>query len=355
MQNHSLPPAALMLRQCAFVMRASRALYAVARLDVAEILSSGPASSREIAAKVGADAATVRRLLRAVVAQGVFEEETPDCFRLNPAGELLRGGVPGSQRAGVLFTAGDLQWHLWSDWMETVRTGRATVERVRGMHVFERLAEAPEEAALFDQAMESFSAALSAPLLASYDFGAFGCIADIGGGTGRLLADILAANPGVRGVLFDVPSTATRAAQLLEASGVTQRCNLVSGDFLKSVPQGADAYLLKHILHDWDDSRATEILANCRRAMADQATLLIVERVMPEKAETGRAVEAYLVDLEMLLNTPGGRERSAAEYRALLSGAGFELTRVVPTTAPVSVIEARPSRTELSPSAPRAR
>ena len=157
-----------------------------------------------------------------------------------------------------------------------------------------------------------------------------------------MLADILVAHPDVRGVLCDLPHVVAAAPPLLEASGVAERCKVVAADFFAGAPEGADAYVLKSVLHDWDDARAIAILANCRKAMAPTATLLVVERVMPEKAEQGRAVEAYLLDLEMLVLTPGGRERTEAEFRVILSDAGFATTRVVPTTAPVSVIEARP-------------
>ena len=343
MCNQDQVPPALMLRQLAFVMRASRALYAVAELGIADILAGGPMTSAELAARVKTDPPSLRRLLRALVAQGVFEEPAPDRFRLNAAGELLRRDVPGSQRAGVLFTAGEMRWQLWSDFLESVRTGQAAVERAFGKTVFERHAENAEESALFSQAMASFSAAISAPVIAACDFAPFRSIADVGGGTGRLLADILAANPDARGVLFDLPEVVAAAPPLLEASGVAERCRVVAGSFFESVPAGADAYLLKSVLHDWDDARSIAILSNCRKAMAAKARLLIVERVMPETAERGRAVEAYLLDLEMLLMTPGGRERSESEFRAILSAAGFEMMRILPTEAPVSVIEAEPA------------
>ena len=333
---------ALMLRQLAFAMRVSRALYAAAQLGIADLLAGGPMTSGQLAVAAGADAQSLRRLLRALVAYGVFEEDAPDRYGLNAAAELLRRDVPGSQRAGVLFTAGDMTWQLWLDFLESVRTGHSVVERTFGRNVFERHAEDSEESALFGQAMAAFSAALSAPLIAAYDFSSFKCIADVGGGTGRLLADILAANPKAQGILFDLPDVTTAAPSLLEASGVAGRCKLVAGNFFEGVPVDADAYMLKHILHDWDDARAIAIISNCRKAMARNATLLIVERVMPERAEQGRAAEAYLVDLEMLVHTPGGRERTESEFRAILSAAGFARMRVVPTTTPVSVIEARP-------------
>jgi len=342
MSEQSKVPPALLLRHLAFVMRASRALYVGAQLGVADILAAGPMSSGEIAAQAGTDAPTMRRLLRALVAQGVFEEEAPDLFRLNPAGDLLRNDALASQRAGVLFTAGDLRWQLWSDLFECVRTGEAAIERTFGKNVFERHAENAEESALFNQAMASFSAALVPPLIAAYDFAAFRYIADVGGGTGRLLAGILSANPNVRGVLFDLPNVVSAALPLLEASGVAARCKIEGGSFFEDVPAGADAYLLRAVLHDWDDERAIAILANCRRAMTGEATLLIVECVMPERAEQGKMADAYLLDLEMLVNTPGGRERTAAEFTSILEAAKFCVTRIVPTTTPVCLIEARP-------------
>ena len=341
-KQQQIPPA-LTLRQLALVMRASRALYAAAELGVADLLAGGPMASAELAARAKSDPQSMRRLLRALVAQGIFEEVGPDRFALNAAGELLRQDAPASQRAGVLFSAGGTAWQLWSDFLECVRTGQPAVERAFGKTVFERNAENAAESALFSQAMAAFSAAVSAPVIAAYDFAPFRCIGDVGGGTGRLLADILAANPAAQGILFDLPEVVAAAPPLLAAGGVAERCRIVGGSFFEAVPAGADAYLLKAVLHDWDDARCGAILANCRKAMAPAARLLILERVMPETALRGRAVEAYLLDLEMLLMTPGGRERSESEFRAMLSAAGFETTRILPTTAPVSVIEARPS------------
>ncbi|MEK1852267.1 MAG: methyltransferase [Phyllobacterium sp.] len=337
MSAQSQTPAQL-LRRLSLVMRASRALSVAAQLGVADILASG-----EIAAAAGVDGATLRRLLRALVAFGVFEEEAPDRFRLNPAGELLRRDIAGSQRAGVLFTAGDMRWQLWLDLLECVRTGQAAVERAFGKTLFERNAQNTEESELFNQAMASYSAALSAPIVAAYDFGSFGCVADIGGGTGRLLADILVANPIARGVLFDLPNVVAAAPPLLAASGVAERCEVVAGSFFDDVPDGADAYVLRAVIHDWDDARAAAILSNCRRAMTSAGTLVIAERVMPEKAEQGRAEDAYLLDLEMLVNTPGGRERTEAEFQAILRTAGFGPARVITTAAPVSILDARPA------------
>lgn len=340
MSNPAPASPALMLRQLSFAMRVSRALYAGVELRIADILASGAQTSAEIAAKTGTHAPTLRRLLRALVAYGVFEEQAPDIFRLNAAGELLRKDAPGSQRAGVLFTAGAARWELWSDFLESVRTGQAVVERAFGKNIFEQLRDDTEESALFNQAMTSYSAALSAPVVAAYDFSSFGRIVDVGGGNGRFLTDILAANSRVHGIVFDLPNVVTMATALVNASAAVERCEIIAGDFFESIPSGADAYLLKQVIHDWDDARCVAILTNCHKAMSPAAKLLIVERVMPEKAEAGRAADSYLLDLEMLVNTPGGRERTEAEFSDILIEAGFRLTRIVPTSAQVSVIEA---------------
>lgn len=337
----SLPPASY-LRQLAFMKNISRALYAAADLGLADILASGPAASGEVAARAGADGAAVRRLLRILVAFGVFEEPTPDRFQLNSTGELLRRDATGSLRAGLLLTAGQMRWRLWSDFLECVRTGRAAIDSTFGKNLFERHAENDEESATFHNAMAAYSAAESGPLIEAYDFSRFSRIADVGGGTGRFLAHILAATPKSLGTLLDLPNVLRAAPSLLEESGVADRCELVSGSFFDDVPSGADAYVLKSVLHDWDDERATAILANCRKAMAPTAVLVIAERVMPEKAEEGRAMEAYLLDLEMLVNTPGGRERSESEFRTILGAAGLRLTHVVSTPVPMKLVEARP-------------
>jgi O-methyltransferase len=195
---------------------------------------------------------------------------------------------------------------------------------------------------LFSEAMALYSAALSAPLMAAYDFRSFRRLADIGGGTGRLIADILAAHPSTRGILFDLPNVAERVLTLLQASGVEARCEVVGGSFFDGVPPDADAYLLRAILHDWDDARSIVVLKSIRKATVEDAVLLIVERVLPEKAEMGKAVNSYLLDLEMV-NTPGGRERSESEFREILNAAGCGPLRVIPTSTAKSILEARPA------------
>jgi hypothetical protein len=191
--------------------------------------------------------------------------------------------------------------------------------------------------------MASYSAARSPPLLAAYDFGSIRRIADIGGGTGRLIADILAAHPGTQGILFDLPHVVAGAPPLLAASGVEARCEVVGGSFFDGVPPGADAYMMVAVLHDWDDDRSIAILKSIRKAMAEDAIVLIMENVLPERAEASTAVDSYLLDLEMLVNTPGGRERSKSEFSQILKAAGFGPLRLVQTTTATSIVEARPA------------
>jgi O-methyltransferase domain/Dimerisation domain len=329
------------IRLVALGMRASRALEAVARLGVADVLADGPRSSGEIAAATSTDALSIRRVLRALAAFGIFEEREPDLFALNQAADMLRTEASRSMKAGAMFLAGDLRWRLWADLRESIRTGEPAFGRVLGSDMFTYYETHAEEAALFNNAMASFSAGMSPAILAAYDFSHFRCLVDVGGGTGRLLADILAANAALAGILFDLPRVVAAAPAVLQAGGVAARCRIESGSFFDAVPAGGDAYLLKFVLHDWDDARAEAILTRCRAAAAEGATLLIVERVMPERAQAGQAAEAYLLDLEMLVATLGGRERTESEFRTLLAATGFELLRVVPTTSPVSVLEAR--------------
>jgi len=342
MNNETQVPPALRVRELTLVMRASRALYAAASLGIADILAGGPLSSGEVAARSGTGVSTMRRLLRALVAHGVFVEESPDLFGLNACAELLRRDVPESLQALVLLSSGDTHWQLWLDFLESVRTGQAASERAFGKDLFQHYAEEPMQAAVFNRAMTSLSSALSAPVVAAYDFSPFACIADVGGGNGRFLADVLIANPAVRGVLFDLPHVVAGNV-LMSQPKVAERCAVVAGDFFAAVPAGASAYLLKQVIHDWDDARALAILKTCRKAMTATARLLIIERVMPARAQEGRAAEAYLLDLEMLVITSGGRERTEAEFNALLATAGLRVNRIVPTSSPVSVIEAQPA------------
>jgi hypothetical protein len=223
--------------------------------------------------------------------------------------------------------------------LHTVKTGETAFDHHFGMNLWQYRAVHPEDAKTFDEAMADHTALSNKTILASYDFTSFGTIVDIGGGDGSLLAAILKAHPGMKGILFDIPSVAAKAERRMEAERLSDRCEIVSGDFFEYVPPGGDAYILKAVIHDWDDERAKAILTNCHHAMAKDGKLLLIEAAIPPG--NGRFFYKFM-DLNMMVMT-GGRERTEAEYRELLAAAGFRLLRIVPTEFEVAVIEASPA------------
>lgn len=317
----------------------TQALYVAARLEIPDLLADGPKPAAELAMHSGAHPPSLARLLRALTTLGAFAEVEPDVFGLTPLAELLRTGVPGSQRAWLLATGADF-YPRWGHLLHTVRTGETTSQHVYGMSSWEWRAQHPELNALFNDAMAEAASRRGAALVAAYDFSPFGTVIDVGGGRGALIAGILRAYPGVRGVLFDLPHVAEGAEAVFASAGVEDRASVIPGDFFAGVPTGGDAYILSMILHDWDDERATAILGSCHRAMGGRGTLLLVERVLPTGAE--RPWEPYFSDLNMLQGLDG-RERAEADWRSLLEGAHFTISRIHPTAAGPSVIEARPT------------
>lgn len=228
----------------------------------------------------------------------------------------------------------------WSDLLGTVRAGGGGAERTLGISLFDFYAAHTEESRIHDQAMRATSAAQAAALVGAFDFSQAGVVIDVGGGTGELLAAVLAANSLLRGTLFDLPHVVAHAQSVFIDSGVTDRAQTVGGSFFESIPSGGNIYLMKTVIHDWDDARGTAILANCRRAMTAGSKRLIIERGLPEIGAPGKTAEAFLLDLEMLVMTPGGRERTRSDFAGLLSDTQFKLVRVVPTTSPLSIFEA---------------
>lgn len=332
--------AAAALRQIAFGLRASQALYVAAKLNVADHLTRGPLDAEELSRATEADSAALGRVMRALCSLDVFSESPTGQFSLNPTAELLRSDVPDSYRAAVLFSVGEVRWRCWSDLLGTVRAGGGGAERALGMSLFDFYAAHPEESEMRDQAMRAVSAAQVAAIVGAFDFSQAGAVIDVGGGTGELLAAVLTANSLLRGVLFDLPHVVAHARSVFTDNGVMDRVQTAGGSFFESVPAGGNTYLLKTVIHDWDDTRAMAILANCRRSMTAGGKLLIIERELPEIGEPGQTAEALLLDLEMLVMTPGGRERTRSEFARLLSDTQFKLARVVPTAAPISILEA---------------
>jgi len=322
--------------------RVVQALYATAALGIADALGSGTKDGGALAAAVGAEAASLRRLLRALVSLGVVDEELEGRFRLTPLGALLRADVPDSLRAAVLLYGGRRHWTSWGRLTDSVRTGKPAFGAPAPDVFVEMARRDPEGAALFNDAMTALSGPVRAAVLDAYDFSRFRSVVDVGGGHGALLSSLLIAHPDLRGVLFDIAPVIDGARAPIAAAGLADRCELVAGDMFAAVPRGGDAYLLKWVVHDWDDEASVRLLTRCREAMAAHARLLIVERVVPEAGaavETARA--SFLSDLNMLVLS-GGRERSEAEYRGLLSAAGLDLVRIVPTTTPSCILESIP-------------
>jgi hypothetical protein len=331
------------LRGIANGLRASQALLVAAQLNVADYLAQGPRNAEELACIAGADAAALRRVLRALCALGVFAEPESERFALTPAGQLLRSDVPGSFRPAVLFLAGEVRWRCWSDLLETVRTGVSASERLLGMQLFDFYAAHPDESKIHDDAMRAFSATSTTALVSAMDLPQAGVVVDVGGGTGELLAAILAARPCLRGVLYDLPIVVGRAAQVLSEPRVADRCSVEAGSFFDGVPKHGDVYVLKQVVHDWDDERAGAILRSCRRCMPPDAKLLVIERRMPAFNDRAPAADVFLTDLEMLVMTPGGRERTETEFAMLLANAGFKHMRTLATSSPLYVFDALPS------------
>jgi len=316
--------------------RITQILYAAVSLGIGEALSSAPRTSGDLAKAVGVPESMLVRLMRALVSLDLVAARRSGEFMLTESGALLDGRSPYSVRAGILFEGSMLYQH-WTDLVESIRTGENVYQRRYGVDAWAYRGRNPEWGNLFDAAMQEFSTARVAAVLDAYDFSAFGTIVDVGGGRGSLLAGILKAHPGVRGILFDQPVVVADARAVLEAAGVADRCTIVGGSFFESVPVGGDAYILSVVIHDWDDDPASAILATCRRAMAGSGRLLLIERILPDDPRDD--VSAYLQDLNML-HSLSGRERSDTEFGALFARSGFRLARIVRTQSPFAVIEA---------------
>ncbi len=334
----SVPPQAV-LYQLATGHYFSRALHLVAKLDVAGLLAGGPRHFRELAEATGTRPAALNRVLRLLASVGIFEEQADGRFALTGLGECLRADVPGSARAAVMLFGSPRVQEAWGDLEYSVRTGEPAYRKRGITDPFVEMAKDPEGAANFDRAMADFTKMIAFAVAATYDFAAFGTLVDVGGGNGALLLGILKATPALQGIVFDQPHVVARAEDEIRKRGLGDRCRTVGGDFFAEVPSGGDAYVLKHVIHDWDDERALTILGNCRRAMGPAGKLLIVEGVYPARIDqSSESQGAAANDVNMLVNT-GGRQRSEHEFRALYEAAGFTLTRIVPTPARVCVIE----------------
>lgn len=319
-------------------MMIARATHVAAELGVADLLRDGARSVDDLAQATGTHAPSLYRLLRALASYGIFAEIEARRFEQTPASHLLRSDVEGSLRDFSRMMGDAWRWKTWRELGHSVRTGECAFLRGnQGLSLWDYLGLHPESGELFSRAMSSFGASLTQPILDAYDFSSFGSVADIGGAHGSMLAAILDKHPGLRGVLFDLPPVIERAHAVFPAE-LADRCELVAGDFFESVPRGAGAYVLRLVVHDWDDEHVLGILRSCRRAMRPDARLLVIEQIVPPGNDMHYA---KLLDLEMLV-VLGGRERTEAEFRSLFEAAEFDVTRIVPTASPFFVIEGAP-------------
>jgi len=314
----------------------SQMILVAARLGIADALAKGPKTSAAVAEQVGAHAPFVRRLLRTLASVGVFAETPNGRFRLTPTAATLRSGVPGSLRDFALMIIDDYIWDAWGDLFHGVQTGIVPFDHVHGQPIFGYLASHPEKERTFSASMASISGPENGAVARAYDFRRVGRLVDVGGAHGHLLATILRRHRKVRGVLYDQPQVVAGAAASGFLAGLEDRVEVQGGDFFASVPTGADAYIMKYVVHDWDDERCVRLLGLCRQAMAAGGRVLVVENVVEPGNRPGWA---KLLDINMMACLTG-KERTKAEFRDLLARAGLTLRRVVPTASPISVLEA---------------
>jgi hypothetical protein len=328
------PPPAGVLMQMASGGMITQAIGVAAELGIADQINEGRTQVDEIADATGAHARSLYRVLRSLASVGIFRETSPRNFENTLISELLRSGTPGSMRNTAIFMAAPWHANVVSNMKHSVMTGESAWDTTHGQACFDWFGSNPEAAEIFNNCMSELSYGAAPPLVEAYDFSGIETMADIAGGHGYLLAQILKANPETRGILFDAQSVIDGASGLLEREGVSDRVEKASGDFFKEVP-ASDAYIMKHIIHDWDDERSVLIMKNIHRAMKENGKLLLAEMVVPD----GNAPHpSKALDLEMLVS-PGGVERTEDEYRELFAAAGFRLNRIVPTKSPFSIIE----------------
>jgi hypothetical protein len=333
---HETPPPGVLMHLITgkFV---TQSVATIAELKVCDHMKDGPRTSDDLAKECGADPDALYRVMRLLASVGVFTEKDGRSFTLTPVGNLLRTDVPGSLAAFAAFVGASFHNGAWTQLTHSVRTGNSGFTKQHGKPVFEWCESHPAEWAIFNAAMTGVAQMGLDAVLKAYDFSQFKAIADVGGGHGALLSAILKAAPQARGILFDLPQVVEGAKKTFAANGLASRCEIVGGDFFKSVPGNCDAYVMKSIIHDWSDDRAITILKNCASNLTKGGKVILLEQVMTPPGVPGMA---RLLDLEMLVMTEGGRERTEAEFGSIFAKAGLKLTRCVSTQSPVTVVEA---------------
>jgi hypothetical protein len=312
----------------------SQAIYVAAKLGIADYFHNGPKSCLELADLTESDEFALSRLMRALSSVGIFTVNEEGRFELAPMGTALQTGIPGSLRHMVI-TLGEIHYLAWGNLLYNVKTGATAFDGLFGTRLFQHLGQNRGDADSFNNAMTDFSGLVSYAVLLAYDFSKIHTLVDVGGGRGQFLRTVLQVNPQMTGIVFDQESVIEGAKEHPKGDASAGRCSLVAGDFFESVPAGADAYVMCGVIHDWDDDHSITILKNCHRAMSDNGKLLVVESVVPTGNET---CFSKFLDLNMMIMS-GGRERTREQFHDLFAAAGFELTTIAPTVAPLSVLE----------------
>lgn len=330
------PPAPAVLMQIIASSWVTQLVGAFARYSLADKLADGPKTAEELAAGTNLHAPTLYRALRALAGVQVITQDADNRFGLTPVSELLRSDVPGSMRGLAILINHESHWNAWGKIDFSLETGLPAFDHIYGTDFFTHCLAHPDHLQVFNEAMTSLSGSNHAALVDAYDFSGIETLMDVGGCHGTLLGAILSRNPNMKGILFDLPHVVSGATPVLEKWGVTDRVQTCGGDFFEALGGPVDACILSTVIHDWDDERSLRILRNCHKAVRPGGKLLLSEIVIPEG---GTPFPGKLSDINMLVMTPGGRERTEAEYRTLFAEAGFELTRIVPTASLMSVIE----------------
>lgn len=333
--NKEVPPSAAIL-QIIIGFWMSRAVGIIAKLGIPDLLKDGAKTAEELAAATETHGPSLFRVLRALVSTGVLRNEDGR-FALTPLSETLVTDAPGSLRWFVVSELGQEHYPAWGNLMHSVKTGEIAFDSLYGMDIWQYFEKNPDDAAVFNDSMSGTSTAVNDAITSRYDFSAFGTLVDVGGGHGGLITGILKKNPRLKAILFDAPEVIEGSRKKIYAAGIGDRCEMVSGNFFESVPAGGDAYIMKWIIHDWDDDRSIQILRNCREHMSPDSRLILVDCVVPENDDPDFS---KFFDLNMLVMT-GGKERTETEFRELLQKAGFRLLRIIPTDLPPSIIEAQ--------------
>ena len=330
------PPPEAQIAQILLGQLVPRLVHLFAVLKLADHLSVGPKRAEELAADTATHAPTLARVLRTLASLGFVTRDEHHRFALQPLGAVLKSGTPSHAAAVIL--GGEVCTRSLDDFLYSVQTGKTGFERAFGKPAFAWLGEHPAEATLFNHTMVGFHGMEPEAVAAAYDFSSMKTVADVGGSTGNMIATLLSRYPAMQGVLFDLPHVVAEAPPILKQRGVADRVRIEGGSFFETVPSGADAYILSHVIHDWNEEQCLTILGHCRRAMGPSGRLLLVEMVLPE-GDTPHP--GKLLDM-LMLSVPGGEERTPSQYDALLAKAGFKMTQVVPTQSLVSVVEASP-------------